>query len=56
LRFRIVVIEPLGRRGMQQEIVVDEVQHKTPIVGRAQPHRPMAAGGCRKSSVKYWIV
>lgn len=33
LRFRIVVVEPLGRRGVQQEVVVDEVQHETPIIG-----------------------
>ena len=33
LRFRIVVVELLGRRGMQQEVVVDEVQHETPVLG-----------------------
>ena len=33
LHFRIVVVEALGRRGMQQEVVVDEVQHETPIIG-----------------------
>jgi len=33
LLFRIVVVEPFSRRGMQQEVVVDEVQHETPVLG-----------------------
>ena len=32
LRLRVLVVEPLGRRGMEQEIVVNEV-HKIPIIG-----------------------
>jgi hypothetical protein len=51
LRCRVAMIEPFGRRGMQQEFVVYEVQLKVPIIGEALSNRRVAARIRLRSSV-----